>query len=165
MKTKIIAIVMLSLFAGSLWSGCKKKKEEDPQPYASFSAGGVNYALHSASKFGKLCVYSYFCGDFMADKAFSDKNLIGFGFPQDVAAGKIYQTGDHHFICYFMDSAGKRYYSSSGGTMIVQVTQWDGNGGWVKGTFSGTLASEANPANDSVLIQNGKFEGLIYYIE
>lgn len=37
--------------------------------------------------------------------------------------------------------------------------------GGIKGTFSGTVPLENDPLHDSVTIQNGKFEGKIWYVE
>jgi len=162
MKTKIISAIFVSILL--LASSCSKK-EKETDPYASFTLNGAVIRFNSHTKFNKTCVLSYFCGEFMADKAMADKNYIYFGFPQDVAAGKTYHTGDNKFLVLYLASNGNRYYSYYGGNFTVTVTLWEGNGGKVKATFSGSLPFEDNPANDSVVLQNGTFEGKIWYIE
>jgi hypothetical protein len=162
MKTKIFFTLLFPAIVVSL-SCSKKEKETDP--YASFTLNGTAVQMNSHSKFNRNCVLTYFCGSFMADKAITDKNHIWFGFPQDVAAGKTYHAGDNHFQVYYLNSSGNRYDSYYGGNITVTVSLWEGNNGKVKASFHGTLPFQDNPQNDSVIIQNGTFEGRIWYIE
>ena len=162
MKTKIICVLFLSAIMIS--SACKKKNE-DPQPYSTFKVGGLKVTYNSHSSFGKFCILSKYCGAFRNDGNLPDINDIQIGLPAAVSSGSVYHTGQSDFYFIYVDAQGNRYYSYYGGNMVLTVTSWGGNGGWVKGTFSGSLPSEANPLQDSVIIESGIFEGKIWYIE
>ncbi|TSA26230.1 MAG: hypothetical protein D4R67_08305 [Bacteroidetes bacterium] len=163
MKTKLFFILSISVVL--LFTDCKKKKEESPQPYVSFTIGSVTYTFNSASSFNKICILSDFCGSFSLNTSQADRNHIFIGFPSDVTTGKSYQTGDSHFEFVYNSPDAKQYTSHQGGHMLLNISIWEGNGGWVKGTFSGSLPLEGDPLHDSVVIQNGKFEGKIWYIQ
>ena len=163
MKTKIICVLFLSAIL--IASACKKKKDEDPQPYSTFKIGALNITYNSHTKFGKFCVLSKYCGAFQNDGYHAEINNIQIGLPAAVSSGSVYHTGQSDFYFIYLDAQGNKYYSYYGGNMVLTVTSWEGNGGWVKGTFSGNLPSEANPQQDSVIIENGIFEGKIWYIE
>jgi len=164
MKTKLTLLIILVIAIAA--GGCKKKKSEDndPRPYALFAIEGKKVQYNDYSKFKRFCVMSHFCGDFMLNKDDAVNNYIGIGLPDHVEAGKVYKTGDHHFYLMYISPDGNYYRSGSGGHATVSIDLWEGNGGWVKGRFSGSLHNENDPLNDSIVLQDGYFQGMIYYV-
>lgn len=158
MKTQSFYFVLFSLLL--IVSACKKKDEE-PQPYMKFTLNGTTYTYQHASDFGKVCIFSTYCGTFSLGE--NHYPYIEIGVPADVQAGKTYNSFNQGFTFLFMDENQNIWYNAYGGTMVITITQWDGNGGWIKGTFSGTLPLESNHS-EFIELTNGYFEGNIWYI-
>jgi hypothetical protein len=162
MKKILFFVVMGTLLI--LLSDCKKKKDE-PQPFASFTANGVSYTYKVASNFGKICILTDYCCTFNATSGETSRNQLTIGLPSDAATGKSYHSADSHFEIVYVSPDGNYYNTYHGSNIDLNITLWEGNGGWAKGTFSGTLLRDTNPTQDSVIITNGQFEAKIYYVE
>jgi hypothetical protein len=158
-KSVILTLVILIASAGA----CKKKSEEPvPVPYTSFTLKGVAKTYNYASSFTKdFCSTSTFCCRFTASSDTSSKETLKFGIPGDPVVGQKYETGVYRFSCFYMDAAGVRYELTDSPTskFTVVFSQWDGQGGWGKGTFSGWMKS---PTNDSIQFLNGYFQNKIW---
>lgn len=166
MKTKYLSILILAILI--VFAGCKKKETEpDPVPYTKFSVDGVSKEYNDHTNFNKICIDVYFCGSFWETNGDETKNTIQLGFPSFVKTGETYITteggGGARFI--YTDANGNVYNTEFGGTITYHVDLWEGNGGWAKGTFSGTVVNENDPDNDSVAIQSGYFQGKIWYVD
>lgn len=144
---------------------CKKSTPvEDPVPYATYTLTSGTKKLTYASNFAKdFCSTSTFCCRFTASSDTTDAETLKFGIPGDPVVGYVYYTGLYRFSCFYVDQAGVRYDLTSSGSSLFSVvfTQWDGQGGWAKGYFSGWMKS---PSNDSILFQNGYFQNKIWTI-
>ncbi len=84
--------------------------------------------------------------------------MLKIGIPGDPIVGHVYATGEYRFSCYYIDNAQVRYDLASA-PFTVEFTQWDGQGGWAKGKFSGWLRSATN---DSIQFTNGYFQNTIW---
>ena len=161
MKKLFLLVVALLVITVS----CKKKSDPvvtDPVPYTTFKLGGVTKTLNYASSFTKdLCSTSTFCCRYTATSDNSNLETLKFGIPGDPVVGEIYYSGMNRFSCFYMNPAGIRYdlTTSDSSYFSVVFTQWDGQGGWGKGYFSGWMIS---PTNDSIFFQNGYFQNKIW---
>lgn len=162
MKTTLTVLIVSSLLL--MAGACRKKEPEEPKPYATFSLKGAKVQYNDYLRFNRFCIMSHYCGEFMARKDDMEKNSISIGLPDHVESGQSHQTGEHHFYFIWVSPEGKYYSSHSGGHLSVSISLWEGNGGWVKGTFSGSLPNEEDPVNDSIVLDDGYFQGKIYYI-
>lgn len=160
---KLITILSVVLVVAGI--ACKKKSEEQvPAPYATYSVQGVKKTLNHATNFAKdFCSTSTFCCRFMASADTSSSETLKFGIPGDPVVGYVYYSGLYRFSCFYVNTSAVRYDLTPSGTSLFSVvfTQWDGQGGWAKGYFSGWMKS-AN--NDSILFQNGYFQNKIWTI-
>ncbi len=155
----LIPVLMISAIS------CKKKSDPvEPVPYTSYKINTVSQTLNYASNFSKdFCSTSTFCCRFTATSTSDTVNMetMKIGIPGDPIVGYVYYTGLYRFSCFYVNPAGVRYDLTYNNSSLFSVvfTQWDGQGGWGKGYFSGWLRS-AN--NDSILIQNGYFQNKIW---
>jgi len=159
MKKLLLLIIPLLLIASL---SCKKKSEPDPIPYASFKISGVAKSLNYASNFSKdFCSTSTFCCRFTATNDTTNQETLKFGIPGDpIIVNKVYCTNLYRFSCFYMNKSGVRYdLTGVDSSFTVVFTQWDGQGGWGKGHFSGWMKS---PENDSILFQDGYFQNKIW---
>ena len=160
MKKSFLILIALSLLA--TFSCKKKSSEEEPVPYATYKVRGVSTTLNYVYSFTKdLCSTSTYCGRFMVSGDTSKKETLKLGIPGDPIVGYVYYTGLYRFSCFYIDPNGTRYdlTGSDSSMFSVVFTQWDGQGGWGKGYFSGWMKSAAN---DSLLFQNGYFQNKIW---
>ena len=161
---KKCALLLFAFIA--VFVGCKKSDPDPPapEPYAIYKISGTQKTLNYASNFSKdFCSTSTFCCRFEASKDTSLKETLKIGIPGDPVVGYVYYSGLYRFSCFYIDPTGKRYDQTTSDSSLFSVvfTQWDGQGGWGKGYFSGWLKSETN---DSILIQNGYFQNKIWTI-
>lgn len=160
---KKLILVLVALLVVSV--GCKKKSDPippEPVPYTTFKLAGVTKTLSIASSFTKdLCSTSTFCCRYTATSDNSSMETLKLGIPGDPVVGNVYYSGLNRFSCFYVNPTGVRYdlTSSDSSYFSVVFTQWDGQGGWGKGYFSGWMKS---PTNDSILFQNGYFQNKIW---
>lgn len=157
---KLLLLVLLLLITAAI--SCKKSSQEDPVPYTSFRVSNVNKTLSDASSFSKdFCPGSTYCGTFSASSNTTNQEQLTIGIPGNPVVGYVYYTGLYRFSCYYLTPSGTRYTLTSSDSSMFSVvfTQWDGQGGWAKGYFSGWMKSEAN---DSILFQDGYFQNKIW---
>ena len=144
---------------------CKKSTPtENPVPYTSFKVNSAVKTLKYASNFAKdFCSTSTFCCRFTASNDTTVAETVKIGIPGDPIVGYVYYSGLYRFSCFYIDPMGIRYDLTSNNSSLFSVvfTQWDGQGGWAKGYFSGWMKSSTN---DSVLFQNGYFQNKIWTI-
>ncbi|MCX6248618.1 MAG: hypothetical protein NTW10_12915 [Bacteroidetes bacterium] len=154
-KIAILGICLLMIASVA----CKKKTEDPaPVPYAYFKVDGVAKSYTVYSKFTKdLCSTSTFCCRFSSNNTETAAQMK-FGIPGDPVVGLVYKTGDYRFSCFYFDDAQVRYDFATAPFSVV-FTQWDGQGGWARGNFSGWLKS---PTNDSIHITDGYFQNMIW---
>ncbi len=162
MKTKNLLILGLILVITA--AGCKKKTP-DPGPtyyYANAQVSGVNKAFKTTSSFSKFCIMTGVCNTFYADPEIQHFNVLSLGFPLTVKAGLTYTNDSSYTQIMYIDGNGKYYYSSSGDSLSINVTKWEGHGGTGAGTFSGKLRLQGS--NDSIYIKNGTFSSPIWFV-
>jgi hypothetical protein len=161
MKKLLIAMLLIAMVPAL---SCKKKSPDPPVPvvYTRFKVGGVDKIYYNHSKFSKdLCSSSTFCCRFYHSSQSDDAQQIKLGIPGDPIVGYVYKTGEYRFSCFYIDAAGIRYDLTNNPTSPFQVvfTQWQGQGGWAKGNFSGWMKSAIN---DSIQFTDGYFENEIW---
>ena len=160
MKKLLLLIALLAMGVS-----CKKSNPEPvPAPFARYTLGGVTTTLNYSSSFSKdFCSSSTYCCRFYASEDTSKMETLKIGIPGDPLVGYVYYSGMNRFSCYYINPSGVHYNMTESDTSLFTVvfTQWDGQGGWGKGHFSGWLKSVAN---DSILFQNGYFENKIWTI-
>jgi len=155
-KFIILGICLLLLLAGI---SCKKKNEDPPKPYASFNLNGVKKTYNFSNYFSKnFCSTSTYCASFFLTSDTTSPETLKFGIPGDPVVGHVYQTGEYRFSCFYMNESGVRYDLANAPFMVI-FTQWDGQGGWGKGNFSGWMIS---PTGDSIQFQDGYFQNEIW---
>lgn len=159
---KLLSIVLCTVLLVAL--SCKKKSEDPPAPvvYTKFKVAGVEQIYYSHTKFSKdLCSSSTFCCRFYHSAQAEDAQQIKFGIPGDPVVGYVYKSGETRFSCFYINAAGDRYDLTNNPTSPFQVifTQWQGQGGWAKGTFEGWMKSDAG---DSIQFTGGYFENEIW---
>ena len=162
MKTKNLLILGLLLLIAA--AGCKKKTP-DPGPtyyYANAQVSGVNKAFKTTSAFSKFCLLTGVCNTFYTDPSIQSVNVLSIGLPVTVKAGVTYTSDSSHTQMMYIDGNGKYYYSSSGDSLNISVTKWEGHGGTGAGTFSGKLRLQGSI--DSIYIKNGTFSSLIWFV-
>jgi hypothetical protein len=139
---------------------CKKNTDDPaPVPYSTFKVKGVQKTYKFYSKFTKdFCSTSTYCCRFYMTSDTASYETIKFGIPGDPLVGYVYSTGENRFSCFYVDSLGVRYDLTTQPFSVV-FTQWQGQGGWAKGYFSGWMAS---PAGDSIQFTNGYFQNTIW---
>ncbi len=144
-------------------NSCKKSTPvEEPVPYASYTLKSGAKTLKNASNFAKdFCSTSTFCCRFTVSADTTDLETVKIGIPGDPLVGYVYYSGLYRFSCFYVDHSGIRYDLTNSGSSLFSVvfTQWDGQGGWAKGYFSGWMISATN---DSILFQNGYFQNKIW---
>jgi len=157
MKNFILLIISIAMLVSY---SCKKKTPDpDPVPYTSFTLNGIQKKFTSYTKFSKdLCVSSTFCCSFSASSA-TDAETLKFGIPGDPVVGYVYQTGERRYSCYYISAAGVRYDVEYGNIFQTVFSQWQGQGGWGLGSFSGVMKSAEG---DSVIISGGFFQNQIF---
>jgi hypothetical protein len=160
MKTTSVLLILLVISLA--FTSCKKKHDEPIKPYASFKVKGNTLEYWGWSKFNKMCIMSTYCATYYQDQADQIRNNLSIGLPSDAAAGKTYHTGQSKFYLIYFDNQGNKYYTYYGGNLTLTLDQWEGKGGYASGTFNGWIINE-NTLTDSVLIENGKFLGKIWY--
>lgn len=102
---------------------------------------------------------------FYTDPQNQNQNALSIGLPLTVKAGVTYTSDSSHTQVMYIDNAGRYYYSSSGDSLNIAVTKWEGQGGTGAGTFSGKLRLQSTPpVNDSIYIKNGTFSSLIWFV-
>ncbi|MEI8006577.1 MAG: hypothetical protein WCI48_10245 [Bacteroidota bacterium] len=161
MKMKNVIILGLLLVIAS--AGCKKKTP-DPGPtyyYANAQIGGVNKSFKTTASFSKFCLLTGVCNTFYSDPSNQNINVLSIGLPVTVKAGVTYTSDSSHTQMMYIDMYGKYYYSSSGDSLNINVTKWEGHGGTGAGTFSGKLRLQGSV--DSIYIKNGTFSSLIWF--
>jgi hypothetical protein len=160
---KLVFLLIPLLFVAAI--ACKKKSpQEDPVPYASYKINSVSKSLNYASNFAKdFCSTSTYCCRFTVSNDTTYKETLKIGIPGDPIVGYVYYTGLYRFSCFYVDPAGNRYDLTASDSSLFSVvfTQWDGQGGWAKGYFSGWMKSATN---DSILFQNGYFQNKIWTV-
>lgn len=160
MKNITLLLIALCLVVGA---GCKKKKDPDPEPipYTTFKVNGTAKNWKTCSNFSKdFCSSSTFCCRFSPDTSATSPTLK-LGIPGDPIVGHVYTSGEYRFSCFYVDEAGTRYDISAGDPFTLQFTEWQGQGGWGKGIFSGYMRSATL---DTVVFQNGYFQNKIWTI-
>ena len=165
MKIQYLTTLLLALII--IVSGCKKKESDpDPVPYANFTVDGVKKEYNFHTNFNKFCIDVHFCGSFWESDENENINYIQVGLPSFVKSGETYVTtqGGGGSRLIFVDANGNMYRTDMGGTVTFNIELWEGSNGWVKGTFSGSAVNEDDPVNDSIVIQDGYFQGKIWYI-
>jgi len=159
---KNLSCILILIFFMAAVSCKKSTPTETPEPYASYTVKSEAKTLKHASNFSKdFCSTSTFCCRFTATADTTDSETLKIGIPGDPLVGYVYYSGLHRFSCFYVDHSGIRYDLTNNGSSLFSVvfTQWDGQGGWAKGHFSGWMKS---PANDSILFQNGYFQNKIW---
>jgi hypothetical protein len=160
MKKLVLLLIPVLLFASL---SCKKNSDPPaPTLYASYKINGVSKSLNYASNFSKdFCSTSTFCCRFTAATDTTNQETLKIGIPGDPIVGYVYYTTLYRFSCFYVNKSGVRYdlTSSDSSMFSVVFTQWDGQGGWGKGYFSGWMKSATN---DSILLQNGYFQNKIW---
>ena len=162
MKKLLLLLIPVLLFSSL---SCKKNSDPPaPTTYASYKINGVSENLNYASNFSKdFCSTSTFCCRFSAttDIDTTNQESLNIGIPGDPIVGYVYYSKIYRFSCLYINKTGLRYdLTSSNSSMFSLVfTQWDGQGGWGKGYFSGWMKSATN---DSILFQNGYFQNKIW---
>jgi hypothetical protein len=162
MKTKLTSLVILVL--AIVLASCSKKKEEPVYFHTTFTAGAQQLDFKTTSSFGKFCITTKYCNNFYATPGVIGTNEIMIGLPSTTATGVTLHNGDGIQLVYF-DAAGRGFYSGASDSAEVYISQWDGHGGWAKGTYSGKLRySGQDPADyDSIYITNGSFSSRIWF--
>ena len=161
---KNLFYILIPIFFMAVISCKKSTPVETPVPYASYTVNSVAKTLKHASNFSRdFCSTSTFCCRFTASTDTTDSETVKIGIPGDPLVGYVYYSGLYRFSCFYVDPSGIRYDLTNNGSSLFSVvfTQWDGQGGWAKGYFSGWMKS---PTNDSILFQNGYFQNKIWTI-
>jgi hypothetical protein len=161
---KKLLFILIPVFFMTAVSCKKSTPVEDPIPYTTYTVKSATKTLKHASNFAKdFCSTSTFCCRFTATADTTDAETVKFGIPGDPIVGYVYYSGLYRFSCFYVDPSGIRYDLTNNPSSLFSVvfTQWDGQGGWAKGHFSGWMKS---PENDSILFQNGYFQNKIWTI-
>jgi hypothetical protein len=162
---KRIFLLLLPVAVIVLSNSCKK--HEDPVTYYStnFTIKGTAYQYKTTSSFGRLCLLSGNCNTFYADPVLMQGSTLMIGLPGDVYTGMNIKSGDANWQIIYYDATGRGFFSSRYDSVNIHIDEWQGHGGWGKGTFSVKLryTSMTPPYADSLTITNGTFSSRIWY--
>jgi len=168
-RTKLLPLVMLllaSFLSLIMISGCKK--HQDPVVYysANCTIKGVPVQFKTTSTFNHFCLFSGNCNTFYVNPDNTGINSLSIGLPWGVYTGMNLKNGDDGIQIVYYDGQGRGFFSSKYDSIAIHVDEWQGHGGWGKGTFTAKLRyiSADPPVYDSITITGGNFESRIWYV-
>ena len=98
---------------------------------------------------------------FLTPDNYEDTDTFSITFWDIPVSGDVFQTqtyDDDYIEMSYNDDAGEFFFAHEGtGSGTLTFTEWEGPGGWARGTFAGTFSS----GSDDVEITDGSFEILI----
>jgi len=162
-----INVLTLFILIAMIFADSCKKHEDPPVVYytASATIKGTLVQFKTTSTFSHLCIFSGVCNTFYVDPYNGLVNYIIIGLPKDVYTGMDLKNGDGGIQILYTDVNGRQYFSSKFDSLKIHVDEWQGHGGWGKGTFMAKLRYSGSqpPLNDSLTITNGNFSSRIWY--
>ncbi len=161
--TSLLSALSLSLI---MYSGCKKHKD-DPIVYytANCTIKGVPAQFKTTAAFNRICLLTGVCNQFYVDPGNTGINSLLIGLPLGVYTGMNLKNGDDGIQIVYYDDHGRGFFSTKYDSLTIHIDEWQGHGGWAKGTFTAKLrySSMDPPAYDSVTLKGGTFESRIWY--
>jgi len=160
-------IAILFLLTALIFADSCKKHEDTPVVYytASCTVNGKPDQFKTTSTFSRFCILSGVCNTFFVDPNNSQINSLTIGLPLDVYTGMNLKNGDKGIQIVFYDGQGRGFFSSKYDSLAIHIDEWQGHGGWGKGTFTAKLrySSTVPPYADSITLTNGNFSSRIWY--
>jgi len=160
------ALLLASFLSLIMISGCKKHKD-DPIVYytANCTIKGVPVQFKTTSTFNRLCLLTGVCNQFYVDPGNTGINSLFIGLPWGVYSGMNLKNGDDGIQIVYYDAQGRGFFSTKYDSLAIHIDEWQGHGGWAKGTFTAKLrySSMDPPAYDSLTLKGGTFESRIWY--
>jgi len=136
--------------------------DNDACYYATFKINAKKMVLEN--KKGKeglehLNTYPRYSGVWIKDNAYYLKYVhLNISLPLSVGAGSIYDENSDFFnISIVPDYTNHSHGNRSSYPFSLEVTEWGGIGGTIKGVFSGTLVDTVTNS-DTITITEGTFE-------
>jgi len=164
MKKNILILLLLTII---ILAGSCRKHGDDPVVYytAGCNVKGSPVQFKTTSTFSHLCILSGVCNTFYIDPNNVATGYIIIGLPKDVYTGMDLKNGDGGIQIVYTDLNGRQYFSSKFDSVRMHVSEWQGHGGWGKGTFTAKLRYSGSqpPLNDSLTLTNGNFSSRIWY--